>query len=297
MKFVSEITHGDRRPWASTYDADGNMTCDGRFRYTWNGENRLVRAQELVAPTNRHPYTVSYAYDHRGRMVSKRITENDGQDTLVKSIAYLWDGWNIIREIQVSGVRDQGAGETLVTDNVWGLDPVDESFSILLLNFLSILHSTQFVRQHPFFSAKYAFVLNNCNLVDVLGEQPRDKYYGLPERFWHWYHKNVKQNGDPDLTKEEAHDEYDNLVKQGKPGADSKDNRGKDSSNKNPGKECEPIETEDDERNEEDDIPHEQNFKSDSQTVDGKQIANLIVISIISAFISYLLYSAGFAPL
>ena len=176
-------------------------------------------------------------------------------------------------------------------------DPVDESFSILLLNFLSILHSTQFVRQHPFFSAKYAFVLNNCNLVDVLGEQPRDKYYGLPERFWHWYHKNVKQNGDPDLTKEEAHDEYDNWVKQGKPGADSKDNRGNDSSNKNPGKECEPIETEDDERNEEDDIPHEQNFKPDSQTVDGKQIANLIVISIISALISYLFYSAGFAPL
>ena len=405
MKFVSEITHGDRRPWASTYDADGNMTCDGRFRYTWNGENRLVRAQELVAPTNRHPYTVAYAYDHRGRMVSKRITENDGSDTLVKSTTYLWDGWNIIRETQWPVTSDQwsvGPLATnhypLVTDYVWGLDldgtlqgaggvggllavvrddgvflptydangnvseyvstdgsivahydyspfgetliesgdlastfthrfstkpwcpvtglyeyqmrkyrpkigrwlsrdPVDESFSILLLNFLSILHSTQFVRQHPFFSAKYAFVLNNCNLVDVLGEQPRDKYYGLPERFWHWYHKNVKQNGDPDLTKEEAHDEYDNWVKQGKPGADSKDNRGKDSSNKNPGKECEPIETEDDERNEEDDIPHEQNFKPDSQTVDGKQIANLIVISIISALISYLLYSAGFAPL
>ena len=397
-----------QNPEQFTYDADGNMLTDGRFRYTWNGENRLVRAQELVAPTNRHPYTVSYAYDHRGRMVSKRITENDGQDTLVKSIAYLWDGWNIIREIQWPVASGQWP---VVTDNVWGLDldgtlqgaggvggllavqrsdcattnsafcilhsalylptydangnvseyidesgelvahydyspfgetliesgdlastfthrfstkpwcpvtglyeyqmrkyrpeigrwlsrdPVDESFSILLLNFLSILHSTQFVRQHPFFSAKYAFVLNNCNLVDVLGEQPRDKYYGLPERFWHWYHKNVKQNGDPDLTKEEAHDEYDNWVKQGKPGADSKDNRGKDSSNKNPGKECEPIETEDDERNEEDDIPHEQNFKPDSQTVDGKQIANLIVISIISAFISYLLYSAGFAPL
>ena len=40
------------------------------------------------------------AYDHRGRMVSKRITENDGQDTLVKSTTYLWDGWNIIRETQ-----------------------------------------------------------------------------------------------------------------------------------------------------------------------------------------------------
>ena len=106
-----------QNPEQFTYDSDGNMLTDGRFRYTWNAENRLVRAQELCAPTNRNPYTLTYAYDHRGRMVSKRITENDGNDTLVKSVSYLWDGWNIIREIQVSGVRDQGSGETLVTDN------------------------------------------------------------------------------------------------------------------------------------------------------------------------------------
>ena len=85
-------------PEQFTYDADGNMASDGRFRYTWNAENRLVRAQELCAPTNRHPYTVSYAYDHRGRMVKKEIRANDGSDTLVKSVSYLWDGWNIIRE-------------------------------------------------------------------------------------------------------------------------------------------------------------------------------------------------------
>ena len=49
----------------STYDADGNMLPDGRFRDTWNAENRLVGAQELCAPTNRSPYTIAYAYDHR----------------------------------------------------------------------------------------------------------------------------------------------------------------------------------------------------------------------------------------
>ena len=118
-----------QNPEQFTYDADGNMLTDGRFRYTWNGENRLVRAQELVAPTNRSPYTIAYAYDHKGRMVSKRITENDGQDTLVKSIAYLWDGWNIIRETQWPVTSDQwsvGPLATnhypLVTDYVWGLD-------------------------------------------------------------------------------------------------------------------------------------------------------------------------------
>ena len=102
-----------------TYDADGNMTSDGRFLYTWNAENRLVLAQELCAPSNRFPYTVSYAYDHKGRMVLKRITENDGQDTLVSSITYLWDNWNIIREIQWPVASGQ---LPVVTDNVWGLD-------------------------------------------------------------------------------------------------------------------------------------------------------------------------------
>ena len=28
------------------YDDDGNMTFDGHFRYSWNGENRMIRAEE-----------------------------------------------------------------------------------------------------------------------------------------------------------------------------------------------------------------------------------------------------------
>ena len=30
-----------QNPEQFTYDADGNMLTDGRFRYTWNGENHL----------------------------------------------------------------------------------------------------------------------------------------------------------------------------------------------------------------------------------------------------------------
>ena len=120
MSAVTGSVFVAQNPEQFTYDADGNMLTDGRFRYTWNGENRLVRAQELVAPTNRHPYTVSYAYDHKGRMVSKRITENDGHDTLVKSIAYVWDGWNVIRETVTNPSTLQPFNSS--TDNVWGLD-------------------------------------------------------------------------------------------------------------------------------------------------------------------------------
>jgi hypothetical protein len=34
-------------PETFTYDADGNMLTDGRFRYTWNAENRLYSQVRL----------------------------------------------------------------------------------------------------------------------------------------------------------------------------------------------------------------------------------------------------------
>ena len=71
-----------------TYDLGCNMTSDGRFTYYWNGENRLICASNAEA-------VVTYAYDHRGRMVSKEISRGDAE---TQSIGYLWDGWNIIRE-------------------------------------------------------------------------------------------------------------------------------------------------------------------------------------------------------
>ena len=56
----------------------------------------FFRAHELHAPTSRAPYTVTYAYDHRRRMVRKEISRG-GAET--QRIEYVWDDWNIIREI------------------------------------------------------------------------------------------------------------------------------------------------------------------------------------------------------
>ncbi len=97
-------------PERFAYDADGNMTSDGRWTYTWNGENRLVRAVEAVHPTNRAPRVVEYAYDHRGRMVWKTIGgTNAPPDT---ALAYVWDDYNIVRETK----------NEEVTHNIWGFD-------------------------------------------------------------------------------------------------------------------------------------------------------------------------------
>jgi YD repeat-containing protein len=67
-----------------TYDADGNMlsTGDG-WHYVWNGENRLILASNAQ-------HTVTYSYDHMGRMVSKIVDDSFR--------TFLWDGYNIVRE-------------------------------------------------------------------------------------------------------------------------------------------------------------------------------------------------------
>ena len=104
-----------KTPELFTYDADGNMTSDGRFHYNWNGENRLVCASNAEV-------VVTYAYDHRGRMVRKEIRKTSAgnpqtfEPSNSQTFTYLWDDWNIIREIVREG--DSFA----VTDNVWGLD-------------------------------------------------------------------------------------------------------------------------------------------------------------------------------
>jgi RHS repeat-associated protein len=84
------------------------------FAYTWNGEKRLIKAEELVAPTNRQPYVVSYAYDYRGRMIWKTIAPSTGSP--IKTTTYVWDDYNIIAEHTTT------AETTNSTYNVWGLD-------------------------------------------------------------------------------------------------------------------------------------------------------------------------------
>ncbi len=56
-----------------------------------------------------------------------------------------------------------------------------------------------------------------------------DRTYGLPKRFWDWYHRSVKRKGDPDVpSKEDADELAKQWEKEGKPGGDKKRNRRKD---------------------------------------------------------------------
>ncbi|MCC6679132.1 MAG: hypothetical protein IT436_18560, partial [Phycisphaerales bacterium] len=52
---------------------------------------------------------------------------------------------------------------------------------------------------------------NPIGLTDPSGLNPKDKTYGLPKEFWNWYHEFRKSKGDPDLTKEQALQHYDDF--------------------------------------------------------------------------------------
>ena len=101
---VSTVTNRvfvPQTPETLAYDADGNMIEDGRFRYWWNGENRMVRAEEKMPPEGRVAHVVTYSYDHQGRNVAK-----DGS-------LQIWDAYNIVVE---------NAAASNVVINAWGLD-------------------------------------------------------------------------------------------------------------------------------------------------------------------------------
>lgn len=59
-----------------------------------------------------------------------------------------------------------------------------------------------------------------------MGLSKTDQFFGLPKKFWNWYHRNEKRRGDPDLDKESARDLHDEWKDRGMPGPDKKRERG-----------------------------------------------------------------------
>ncbi len=108
-----------------THDADGNLIEDGDYEYVWDAENRLIE----VTPTspsigtghNRH---VFYEYDFMGRRIRKYTYAWSGAGwgtSLREDIRYVYDGWNVVQEI--NGLAPGTTGVTDVLRNyTWGLD-------------------------------------------------------------------------------------------------------------------------------------------------------------------------------
>ena len=102
-------------PEAFTYDIDGNLLTDGRWRYTWDGANRLISMVSRVSVGSQ--LYMSFDYDHLGRRIRKRVWNNTtGSGAAISDIRYIYDGWNLIAEF------DGNNADAIVRNYIWGLD-------------------------------------------------------------------------------------------------------------------------------------------------------------------------------
>ena len=72
------------------YDLDGNMTNYNGWAYTYNGENRLIVAENAAAGVR-----VEADYDYMGRRLFKKVYNNN---TLTKHSLFVYDGFKQIAE-------------------------------------------------------------------------------------------------------------------------------------------------------------------------------------------------------
>ena len=106
-----------KTPEAFGYDADGNMTNDGRFALTWDAENRLVKVESLASAPVGSKRKVEWTFDGLGRRVRQtefvwNASTNDYQ--LSTDTKLVSDGWRNIAELNATNL-------TLRT-YAWGLD-------------------------------------------------------------------------------------------------------------------------------------------------------------------------------
>jgi RHS repeat-associated protein len=105
-----------QNPENFVYDADGNLTQDGRWTYSWDGENRLINMTSLsTAPAN-SKLMLDFIYDWKSRRIQKQaLTNNSGTYTTSYTTDFAYDGWSLISEIN-------DATSALTRNYIWGID-------------------------------------------------------------------------------------------------------------------------------------------------------------------------------
>jgi YD repeat-containing protein len=58
-----------KTPETLTYDADGNLLSDGRWNYTWDAENRLVKVESRSDTPPASWRRVEWTFDPLGRRI------------------------------------------------------------------------------------------------------------------------------------------------------------------------------------------------------------------------------------
>lgn len=108
---------------AYAYDADGNLTNDGRWTYTWDAENRLTSLQAIASVPVEAKRRLEFAYDYMGRRIQKKVYGwNVPTSTyqLQSTTKFVYDGWNLVAELDGSNILIRsyvrGGGELLLVN-------------------------------------------------------------------------------------------------------------------------------------------------------------------------------------
>jgi RHS repeat-associated protein len=99
------------------HDADGNLTSDGRWTYTWDAENRLIAMiRDTGTPAGARQW-LRFEYDHQGRRIRKRFDTHNGSSWVLSSdTAFAYDGWNLVAELNAA------SSNARLRTYLWGLD-------------------------------------------------------------------------------------------------------------------------------------------------------------------------------
>lgn len=100
-----------------TYDDDGNLTSDGRWNYTWDGENRLSSMEAIPTVPVEAKLRLEFAYDDMARRIQKKVyvwNVGSGSYQLQTTTKFGYDGWNLVAELDGNNnllhsyIRDRG---------------------------------------------------------------------------------------------------------------------------------------------------------------------------------------------
>jgi RHS repeat-associated protein len=88
-----------------SYDSDGNLSSDGTWTYSYDGENRLSSMSRRDGTQ-----TLTFKYDFLGRRIRKTVTGTNASDT-----KFVWYGWSLVADLNADGYD-------IIRSYIWGPD-------------------------------------------------------------------------------------------------------------------------------------------------------------------------------